>query len=437
MNLEAYLKDVILNKKVLILGFGREGRSTYKFLKKIGGYSSLAVADLNPVEDINEVVHFGCDYQKAIPEYDLVFKSPGVVLDRPEYGQKIISQTDVIIDCFKQSMIGITGTKGKSTTTSLIYHVLEYANKKPVLMGNIGIPAFDAAEKLGEDSIIVYELSCHQLEYAKQSPHRGVLLNIFPEHLDHYGSFERYKAAKENIYKNMTENDFLVCGYDFLPKDLKCSCVSVSMNKDDNADYTAYDEDVFDKAKGAYYKPDCSLFGIHNMHNIAVAFAVCNDCGVKCDEFFEALHTYKPLAHRLELFATIDDVQYFDDSISTIPETAIKAMSSIKNVGTIILGGMDRGIELDSLCDYLIKNPIENVILMPDTGKTIFEKLSGKYKYNLYETNGLAEAASLAKKVTKPGTACVLSPAAASYGFFKNFEERGDCFKKEICSDKT
>lgn len=427
-----YLDKLTQNKKVLILGFGREGKATYRLLKKIGTFKSIGIADMNEVTDVEERVFWGADYQKAINDYDLVFKSPGVVLENFSQKHKITSQTDVIINCFGRSMIGITGTKGKSTTTSIIYHVLSECKKNAVLMGNIGIPAFDAAENITDDALIVYELSCHQLEFAEKSPHRSVMLNIYPEHLDHYGTFEKYEAAKRNIYKNMQTDDLLVCGHEFAPDEHNFRLVTVSMTEN-TGDYWAQDESFTDGKTS--FNPVCSLFGIHNMYNISAAYAICKDCGVDEKSFFDALTTYKPLPHRLELFAEINGVRYFDDSISTIPETAIKAISSIKNVGTVILGGMDRGIELDSLCDFLKKNPIENVILMPDTGKLIYEKLNGSYEQNLYLTSSLEEAASLAKSVTKSGFACVLSPAAASYGFFKNFEHRGYCFKKAILGE--
>ncbi|MBQ7974587.1 MAG: UDP-N-acetylmuramoyl-L-alanine--D-glutamate ligase [Clostridia bacterium] len=424
-----YIKQLISGKKVIILGFGREGRSTFNVINRAGGFDELAVSDLNPVTDVDVPVFSGADYQKAVEKYDIVFKSPGVVLEDFTQKDKVISQTDVIIDCFKERMIGITGTKGKSTTTSLIYHVLKCNGKKPVLMGNIGIPAFDVADTLEDDGLIVYELSCHQLEFAKKSPHRGVLLNIYPEHLDHYGTFEKYKAAKENIYRNMSSSDFLVCGYEFLPEEFNGSVVSVSMDCH-KADFVAEESSV--SGDGFALKPECMLFGVHNMYNIGVAYAVCRDCGVTLTDFSEALKTFKPLPHRLELFAEINGVRYFDDSISTIPETTIKAVSSVKNPGTLILGGMDRGVELGALAEFLIENPVPNLILMPDTGIKIYDYISEKCTSRIYLVADLKEAAEAAKAVTEPGYACILSPAAASYGFFKNFEERGDCFKKYI-----
>lgn len=427
--LDSYIRELIYNKKVLIMGFGREGRSTLKVLERVGGYCEIAISDINPVADVNIPVFYGREYQKVAESFDVIFKSPGVVLEDSTQSKKIISQTDIIIHCYKDRMIGITGTKGKSTTTSLIFHILKFAGKSPVLMGNIGIPAFDAIEMITDSGIIVYELSCHQLEYAKESPHTGVLLNIYPEHLDHYGTFEKYKSAKENIYKNMTQSDCLVCGYEFLPDNFSGRLVTVSMNTE-KADVFA--EESLIRGKCFEIIPQCNLFGVHNMYNIGIAYAVCSRFGVDLPVFLQALKSFKPLPHRLELFAEINGVKYFDDSISTIPETTIKAISSIKNPGTLILGGMDRGIELKTLSDYLIENPVPNIILMPDTGVQLFELIDGKCKSNIIKVADLKEAAKKAKEITKPGFSCILSPAAASYGFFKNFEERGDCFKNYI-----
>lgn len=429
--LTAHIRELIKDKTVLILGFGREGRSTYALLKKAGGYKELAIADLNSVSDIDEKVFCGKDYQKSVADFDIVFKSPGVVLENFEYKDKITSQTDEIINCFKDNMIGITGTKGKSTTTSLIYHILKECGKNPVIMGNIGIPAFDAAENEDGSRPFVYELSCHQLEFAGKSPHTGVLLNIYSEHLDHYGTFEKYRHAKENMYRNMTENDFLVCGMEFCPENFSGERVTVSMT-DKAADIFVTEDSIYENGTVVAENVDCNIFGVHNMYNIGVAFAVCRKHGVEREEFFNALKSYNPLPHRLEKFLEHNGVRYFDDSISTIPETAIKALTSIKNVGTVVLGGMDRNIDLDSLVEFLIENPVRNVVLMPDTGIIIYEKLKDVYKYNLYLTEDLKSAAEKCVEVTCSGEACILSPAAASYGFFKNFEERGDFFKKYI-----
>ena len=419
--LDECVKNLIAGKKVLIMGFGREGKSTYRVVKKVGGYSALAIADLMS-QDTPEQCFSGENYQKSAQGYDIIFKSPGVVLEDKSIADKVTSQTDVVMKCMRERMIGITGTKGKSTTTSLIYHALKDNGFNAYLMGNIGIPAFEAAEDLGSDAILVYELSCHQLEFAKYSPHIGVLLNIYPEHLDHYGTFEAYERAKRNIYAKMGSEDYLFCAKEVQPLGGDFKKITFSL-EDKTADFYI---DNDDELSGS------TLIGIHNMYNACIAREVCAVAGLDRDKFNKSLKTFKTLPHRLELFAQIDGVRYYDDSISTIPETTVSALSSIKNVGTLLLGGMDRHIDLSVICDYLIKNPVPRVILMPDTGKRIFAMLDGKTKSELIEAPTLKEAAKIAKKLTKQGEACVLSPAAASYGFFENFEQRGEKFKKYI-----
>ena len=181
----------------MILGFGREGRSTLAFLQKYLPEAVVAVADKNPMEG---VAHSGEDYLQSVYDYDIVIKTPGISLkDFDPRGIEITSQTDLFLSQFHHQTIGITGTKGKSTTTSLIHHLLKSSGHDAILTGNIGIPCFDIMEQIHENSIVVYELSAHQLEYVHNSPRVGVLLNVFEEHLDHFGTFERYKHAKFNL----------------------------------------------------------------------------------------------------------------------------------------------------------------------------------------------------------------------------------------------
>ena len=243
------LKEEISGKKVLILGFGREGKLNLEVVARAGGVSELAIADQNEIniEEVTEIAGkavsniktiTGTDYLAHIDEFDIVFKSPGVVLPKPfsEYKALITSQAEYFLKVYGSQTIGVTGTKGKSTTTTLIYHELRGNGFDALLVGNIGIPAFHLIDEIKENTKIVFELSCHQLEYGKYSPHIGVYLNVFPEHLDHYGSFEKYRASKENIYKNQSEKDKLYCGTGVIPKEGEAkSAVTViyDFNRDD------------------------------------------------------------------------------------------------------------------------------------------------------------------------------------------------------------
>ncbi|MGP1612313.1 MAG: UDP-N-acetylmuramoyl-L-alanine--D-glutamate ligase [Catonella sp.] len=444
------LKKEIADKKVLILGFGREGRLNLETVLRAGSAKEVAVADRNEVDvqGIRSVT--GDSYLSCIDEFDIVLKSPGVVLPKPfdEYKAVITSQTEYFLKVYGNQTIGITGTKGKSTTTTLIYHELKENGFDALLLGNIGIPAFGLIDEIKEDTKIVFELSCHQLEYGKYSPYIGVYLNVFPEHLDHYGSFEKYRAAKENIYKNQKRGNRLYCGSGVIPREGEtASTVTViyDFNRDDKAlemdeHITTFVEKNFISYNNHTLGIDedsIALKGFHNFFDIAVAFAVCSDLGVSEEGFVKALTDYKTLPHRLEFVGNIDGVKYYDDSISTIPATAIEAINTIKDTDTIIIGGMDRGIDYEPLIKYLETSSVPNIILMETTGARIREEIKMGYmelnnSERLHLVDNLSEAVKLAKAVTEKGKSCIMSPAAASYGIFKNFEERGEVFKKLV-----
>ena len=428
------LKNLVADKKVLILGFGREGRSTYNVIKNMG--CNIGIADKNDVRfDADVEFIIGDDYQKAIYDYDIVFKSPGIVLeDKSEKVLvKIISQTDCMIKRYKNQIIGITGTKGKSTVTTLTYHILKNSIGNCILMGNIGIPAFDILDEIDDESILVFELSCHQLEYAPYSPHTGVLLNIFEEHLDHYGTFEKYADAKKNIYANQCAEDVLICNLDDVPhKEYNDgNLVRVSMDKE--TDVYLNDNNIYDFGTTIPFDElKSNLLGRHNMYNIAICYNICKRYGVTLEDFKKYLKTYKPLPHRLEFVGEYNGVKYYDDSISTISETTIRGLNSLDNVGTLIVGGMDRGVCYGPLIDFLSDYPVDNIICMYDTGKVLYDRMKNFNGKNVVLVSDLKEAVLKAKEITKKSKCCLMSPAAASYGFFKNFEERGDKFKEYI-----
>lgn len=423
-----YVSELIKDKDICILGFGREGKSTYELFTRAGGFKSITVCDLNPIELDNVRVICGKSYQSHLNDFDIIMKSPGIVLEENALSDqnKLHSQTEIFLSVYRDQVIGVTGTKGKSTTSSLIYHVLKQNGKKSVLLGNIGIPSF--SKPVSNDDIIVFELSSHQLEYTKVSPKTAVFLNIFPEHLDHYGTFEKYYDAKKHIFRYQKEGDMLICGQDVIPAEKCLSAVTVfGKNKEVSIAPRSF------TYNGEEIKLDssCPLLGAHNVNNIAVAYIVAASYGITKDEFLSALATFRPLPHRLENIGEKDGVTYYDDSISTCSETTIQALCSLENVGTILIGGMDRGIDYSPLTDFLKSCHVPNIIFMYDTGKRIMSMLeNADHKCTLYFAKDLAEGVSLAKSVTPKGSICLLSPAAASYGFFKNFEERGDKFKE-------
>ena len=265
------IRQRLTNKQVLVLGFGREGKSTLRFLEKYVPDAFVAVADRNEaaLEEPRQKglpVFSGDHYLEVINHYDVVIKTPGIALFNVEVAENvdITSQTDLFLSEFHRQTIGITGTKGKSTTTSLIYHLLKSSGRDAILTGNIGIPCFDIMEQIHGDSIVVYELSAHQLEYVHNSPRVGVLLNVFEEHLDHFGSFERYKRAKFNLLRFMDGDDFAVVHDSLMGETLELGVNNVlfSMMEFD------IDEDAL------------PLLGAHNLLNVKAALCACGVYGV-------------------------------------------------------------------------------------------------------------------------------------------------------------
>ncbi len=424
------LKKLVKDKKVLILGYGREGRSSFRHIDEVGGYSCLDIADANPVSEEDAMGHrviSGPAYLDCLNDYDLVFKSPGIVLpqDIASYTCLITCQTDLFMQVFGRQTIGITGTKGKSTTSSLLYHVLKECGKNVLFGGNIGLPILDITDDITSKTIVVFELSCHQLEYAHYSSHRAIFLNLYEDHLDHYGSVEKYWHAKQNLYRMQQEGDYLYCNPDFLPEE-PCQA-SIREVYSSDLPFESF-SDI----------PGCMLRGRHNLYNTAFVYDVCRDYGISDSDFMAALSTFKTLPHRLEFVGNKAGIDYYDDSISTTVESAISAIKAIENAGTILLGGMDRGIDYDPLADYLVTTDLQHIILMYDSGLVLKDKLEARAEADFMKKvvyiRDLADACSFAKENAASGTAVILSPAAASYGVFKNFEERGDKFKEYIFS---
>ena len=416
--------ELILNrlrgKRIIILGFGREGRSSLHFVQKYLPNALVAVADKNKMEGVK---HFGNQYLEAIYDYEIVIKTPGISLkDFDTKDVEITSQTDLFLSQFHAQTIGISGTKGKSTTTSLIYHLLKSSGRDAFLTGNIGIPCFDIMEAIKPESIVVYELSAHQLEYVHQSPHVGVLLNVFEEHLDHFGSFERYKQAKINLLRFMGEDDTAII-HESLLNDALC----VIANEVKQSRTTVFSDFSFSDLIDASALP---LKGEHNCLNVKAALLACDAYGVDYRELIPHLFSFKPLEHRLEPVGTFDGVVFVNDSISTIPQATISACKALKRVDFLLLGGFDRGIDYQPLADYLKENPVPHLLFTGKAGERMKSLIDGVLTGSTtFDNSSMEEAFDYIAAHAMPSDVVLLSPAASSYDQYKNFEERGRKFK--------
>ena len=359
---------------------------------------------------------------------------------------KIKSQIELFLEFVNVFTIGVTGTKGKSTTSSLIYDIISKQREDVHLLGNIGVPLFDEIDKLTEKSIVVLELSSHQLEYVQVSPNVAILLNLFEEHLDHYKSYEHYINAKLNICKFQNADDYFLysidneCLREHVEKlrDFKQNVFEISLEGNDKINTT--DKLVIRKNNTAVTEEGEVLYtdsetrkilGDHNFNNIMFATTVAKIMNLDMKKANEDIYNFAPLEHRMEFVAEIDGVKYYNDSIATIPASTINGVETLKNVNTLIIGGKDRGIDYSEFAEFLGNTNIEHLICLPDTGWKIADMVVNE-NMEKFIVNNMEEAVKFAKQVTKKGTSCLLSPAASSYGFFKNFKERGNLFKKFV-----
>src|SRR3989344_7353650 len=344
------------SQKIAVIGEGVEGVSSAKFLKAKG--AKVTILDQKQ----------GKDYLKNLDKYDLIVRSPGVKLE-PLKGvpkEKITSQTKLFFDFCPCPIIGVTGTKGKGTTSSLIYEMLKKQGFDAYLGGNIGVPPFEFLDKLNTQSIVVLEMSSFQLEDITKNPHIGVILMIVPEHLgkdsvgtqNYHETMEDYILAKRNILKHQTQNDFAIVNRDYpvsnesdVHTQGKIYYISREMEVIEGC--FAREGRIVLRINGnsipVVSTKELILPGEHNYENICAASLASYLAGVSVENIADVLKSFKGLEHRLELVTTVKGVKYYDDSFSTTPETAIAAIFAFKNPEILILGGSSKDSNFEEL----------------------------------------------------------------------------------------
>ncbi len=439
------LKD----KKIAILGFGREGQSTYHFIRKHLPNKKLTILDKKEIsiEDENVECITGDAYLNSLDQYDMIIKSPGISLkdiDITSIKDKITSQLELLLEVYKNNIIGITGTKGKSTTSSLIYEIIKDQWKDTYLLGNIGVPVLDEIDNYKEDTKLVIEMSSHQLEFIHVSPHIALILNLYQDHLDHAGTLEHYHQNKMNIAKNQDKDDYFIYSddnhylNDIMKKtSIKSNIYTVRFDNENRVGNTTRlkGKDVYINDEKIYTDGKRNIIGDHNLKNIMFALTVTKIMNFDINKAIKVIENFKGLKYRMEYIGKYHDIHFYNDTIATIPAATINAIQAIGNVNTLIFGGLDRKIDYQDFIKYLKTSDIENFICMPTTGTTIGKELKSTNK-NIIFVNTLEEAHEEALKYTKKNMSCLLSPAAASYEFFKNFEEKGKCFEEIVKSEK-
>lgn len=389
-------------RNALLLGYGKEGKTTKRYLKRYFPDLETDVSDRadNP------------DYLKGQDRYDLAIKTPGI--PKTLVTVPYVTATNLFLSQIRNVVIGVTGSKGKSTTASLIYSILKESGREVRLLGNIGTPMLSALlGPIGPKEIFVVELSSYQLDDIAYSPDIAVVLNLFPEHMDYHGGVGNYYGAKRNIVRFQkpgdayvfNENDSRLGSWETRPG---VSRIGFSGVRD-------VDTDIVTRLKGR-----------HNRDNIAAALAAVRMFDIPEAVVRRAIAAFEPLPHRLENVGTYRGITFYDDAISTTPESTLMAIEALRNVGTILLGGSDRGYDFSGLEDALRKQEIRNVVLFPESGKRMLRSRDG---FNVLETSSMEEAVAFAYDHTPEGTVCLLSTASPSYSLWKNFEEKGDRFR--------
>ena len=460
------------NKKIALLGLGIENLALAKFLLKNKVNCHLTVCDSKSAAELGDrfleikllaknnkllEINFmtGRDYDFYLADFDIVFRSPGYplflanLIKAKKAGVEITSAMKLFFElCPTKNIIGVTGSKGKGTTASLIYEILKKAGKKVYLGGNIGTAPFEFIEKVKSKDFIVLELSSFQLEDFEHSPRIAVVTNIMREHLvsadlnnpNYHKSMRDYEEAKKNIFKFQKKGDWLVVNNGLkncvMPVKTGIQKGLINITKLDSR-LRRNDRE----GKIVFYDKSelpSKLVGEHNKENVAAAVEVAKILKIKPEIVQKTVKNFKGLPHRLELIAEINGVKYFDDSFATIPDVSLIALETFTSPIILLAGGADKGSGFSKFARE-IKKRVKFLILFEGQGtkKLVKELKTFRYSSNdLIMINNMVEAVKIAKQKAKSGDIVLLSPGCASFGIFKNYKERGELFKRAVLKGK-
>ncbi|MEK7550931.1 MAG: UDP-N-acetylmuramoyl-L-alanine--D-glutamate ligase [Patescibacteria group bacterium] len=397
------------NIKVAILGYGLEGRDAEKYFKT--KKANVTILDQK----------FDNNYLKNLDKYDLVVRSAGVYPYKPEFKNiNITSPTQLFFENCKGKIIGVTGTKGKGTTSTLIYEIIKKSAKKVFLAGNIGKPYLELLPIIDPETYVVLEMSSFQLIDMDVSPHISVVLNITSDHMDWHKNQDEYISAKRNIVLHQSKSDFAVINKEYVS--------SKNFGNLTKGKVIYFSKTSLNKK----YKKGLLLRGQHNLENIAAAVRVAEILKITDNTILDTVLNFKGLEHRLELVKTINGVTFYNDSFATGPQPTIAAIKSFTVPETLILGGSDKGLDYEELRREIEKREnVKNLILIGEIGQKIAGNIKNKNIINLGKTD-MNKIVKKAYEITPKGGVVIFSPAAASFDMFENYKDRGNQFKKAV-----
>ncbi len=448
--------NYIKNKRVAIIGLGVSNIPLIDYLHDLG--SNIMLFNNKPASKLDNTIldkiyeykieySFGENYLSKLNGFDIIFRSPSCRPDLPEIEKEIqrgailTSEIELVLELCPGTTIGVTGSDGKTTTTSLIYEILKEENLNCYLGGNIGIPLFTKIAIMKPEDYVILELSSFQLMTVNVSPNIAVVTNVTPNHLDIHKSYEEYIQAKANIFKYQNENDLLVLNYDneITKKFAKTAKSKViffsSKEKLDNG--LILDNKIIKECDNGLRRhllntKNIKLRGIHNCENICAAIVATSKIA-SVDSQIRAVSKFSGVNHRLEFVKEINGVKWYNDSIASSPTRTIAGLNSFDEEIVLIAGGYDKHLDYKPLAKPII-NKVSKLILLGQTSDKIYQEVTKllsieNKKLDIFRTTTLEEAINKAKEVSKKGDIVLFSPASASFDMFKNFEERGNKFK--------
>ena len=440
--------------KIALIGFGLEAKSAYDYFKGIDQNITFEIYDENSKSKIelpNGVKFFGDFHDFSKIQADLIVRTPAVNPSRLPKNTKITSVTNLFFEKCPAPIIGVTGSKGKGTVSSFIAEILRAVGLSIHLVGNIGLPALNELSKIQKDDAVIYELSSFQLWDAQKSPHIAVLNNLEVDHLDVHDGFEDYVAAKMNIAKNQTENDFFIFNAEnpIVLKNVENLKNQLKAELQPFQDYNLahIQENHFLWGDEVLFETNIlKIPGEHNQKNACAAmiatFDFFREKGFENEEIFdfwrEGLSKFAGLPHRLKFVREFEGVRFYDDSIATTPGSAIAALNSFEKPKILILGGSNKGADLSELIEKIAKMPeqeLRKVILMGAESEKLSQKLisSGFERFiNLGTKTNMQEVVKTAFENAKSGDVVILSPAHASFDMFKSYVDRGEQFVENV-----
>ncbi len=445
----------LLGKEVLIIGLGISGLSTIKALNNLG--ANISVMDSKNEEDLKDILtniqdisikkYFGTNIID-LNKVDLIVKSPGVPPNAEIIQKARKNNIEIITDielAFRLSptekIITITGTNGKTTTTTLVGEILKRAKFNTYIVGNIGVGILQEIVKSKPEDVFVVEASSFQLEDIKQfRPKVSLILNISPDHLDWHGSYENYINAKKNIFKNQGENDYIILNYDDkiirnFKKEISANIIWFSLLQKLSRGIYLDGEDIIIndgiRENQLMSITDIRILGKHNLENILGSIGICYAMGIDSEIIKQGIEDFKGVEHRLEYVTEKKGICFYNDSKGTNPEASIKAIEAISTPIILIAGGYDKGVSFENFIKSF-ENKVKSLILLGETKEQI-KNTAIEYGFqNYYLVDNMDEAVGLGYKLGRKGDSVLLSPACASWGMYKNFEERGKEFKKAV-----